>query len=220
MRFEFSRLNSPMNKTKIAVNIFNKLAKEYQDKFMDVNLYSDTFDLFCHHIEKQNAEILELACGPGNITKYLLNKRPGFKIRGIDLSQNMINLAKANSPQAEFQLMDCRDIGVINKKYEAIMCGFCLPYLSKEEAIKLIGDASKRLKKGGVLYLSTMEDDYSKSGFKKGRAGDEMYMHYHQADYLTDALTKNSFKVLNLERKEYKAQDGTKTTDLIIIAEK
>ncbi|MBC7864483.1 MAG: class I SAM-dependent methyltransferase, partial [Bacteroidia bacterium] len=61
-----------MDKTKIAVTIFNKNANGYQNKFMDVNLYADTFDLFCNSIKNENAEILEIACGPGNITKYLL----------------------------------------------------------------------------------------------------------------------------------------------------
>src|SRR5690349_5613480 len=132
-----------MDKTKIAVDIFNKHADKYQDKFMYFDLYNDTFDLFCLSIEKQNAEIIELACGPGNITKYILNKRPEFKILGTDLSPNMIKLAEINNPTAEFQLMDCRDIGKLNKKYDAILCGFGFPYLSKEEAIKFIKDASK-----------------------------------------------------------------------------
>lgn len=209
-----------MDKTKIAIDVFNKMANVYQDKFMDVNLYKDSFDLFCNSIVTENAEILELACGPGNITKYLLNIRPDFKILGTDLAPNMIELAKINNPTAEFQLMDCRDMDLIDKKYDAIMCGFCLPYLSKEESIKLISDASKRLKPNGVFYLSTMEDDYIKSGFKKGSAGDEIFMHYHQADYLTNTLQENMFEIIELKRQDYPAQDGTKTTDLIIIAKK
>ena len=209
-----------MDKTKIAVDVFNKLAAEYQDKFMNVDLYSSTFDLFCKHIQSENANVLELACGPGNITKYLLNKRPDLKILGTDLAPNMIRLAKINNPAAEFQLMDCRDIDMLYKKYDAIMCGFCLPYLSREETIKLISDSSKLLNPYGVLYLSTMEDDYHKSGFRKGSKGDEIYMHFHQADYLTAALEKNNFRIIDLQRQDYPEQDGTKTIDLIIVAEK
>jgi ubiquinone/menaquinone biosynthesis C-methylase UbiE len=209
-----------MDKNQIAVATFNKLAKLYQDKFMDVNLYGDTFDFFCDTIAKENAEILEIACGPGNITKYLLNKRPDFKILGIDLSSNMVALAQINNPNADFQIMDCREIGLLDKKYDAIMCGFCLPYLSKEEVTKLISDASKILKPKGLFYLSTMEDDYDKSEFKKGSTGDEIFMHFYPADYLTHVLKENHFKILTLKRQDYPTQDGTETTDLIIIAEK
>jgi ubiquinone/menaquinone biosynthesis C-methylase UbiE len=209
-----------MDKNKQAIDIFNKLAKVYQDKFMDVSLYHDSFDVFCSHIKKEKASVLELACGPGNITQYLLKKRPDLNILGTDLAPNMIELATINNPQASFQLLDSRAIASLNKTYDAIMCGFCLPYLSKEEAIQLIADATKVLANDGVIYISTMEDDYSKSEFKKGSSGDEIFMHFHEGDYLTDALRANRFKHIDIKRQNYPTTDGSKVTDLIIIAQK
>lgn len=209
-----------MDKTQMAVAVFDKRANEYPDKFMDVNLYSASFDLFCSHVPTKNAHILEIACGPGNITHYLLNKRPDFKVLGIDLAPNMIGLAKSNNPTAEFQLMDFRHINNISRKYEAIMCGFGLPYLSKEETAKFISGASTLLNPKGVLYISTMEGDYSQSGLKTSSAGDQVYIYYHQADELILLLKENGFKIIDLQRIEYPATDGTKTTDLLLLAQK
>ena len=209
-----------MDKNKIAVDVFNKMARPYQDKFMDVSLYHDSFDLFCDAIKKENAEVLELACGPGNITKYILGKRPDLKILGTDLAPNMIELAKQNNPTTQFQLMDCREIGKLTKNYDAIMCGFCLPYLSKEEAVQLIKDAYKILNTNGVIYISTMEDDYSKSAFKKGSGGDEIFMSYHESEYLCKAFAEVNFKILNLQRKKYQDAEGIEVVDLILIAKK
>ncbi|HWY10026.1 MAG TPA: class I SAM-dependent methyltransferase [Bacteroidia bacterium] len=209
-----------MDKTQIAVSIFNKYASEYQNKFMDVNLYSDSLDLFCKKITKQKASVLELACGPGNITKYLLDKRPDLKILGTDLAPRMIKLARQNNPAAEFKILDCRNISVFEKKFDAIICGFCFPYLNKNEALKLISDASELLKPNGVIYISTMEDDYDNSGFKKGSSGEEIFMYYYTADDLTGMLEKNNFKIAELQRKESTAPDGTTVIDLIILAVK
>jgi predicted TPR repeat methyltransferase len=209
-----------MDKTKIAVDIFDKYARFYQDKFMDVSSYHDSFDLFCDQITKENAEILELACGPGNITQYLLQKRPDFKILGTDLSPNMIALAGINNPTATFALMDCRDIGKSDKSYDGIMCGFALPYLSKEEAIQLIRDASGILNPSGVLYISTMEDDYSKSGFRTGSQGDQIFMHFHQADYLIQALDDSGFTLIDLQRVDIPEQEGSAKMDMLLIAVK
>ncbi len=208
-----------MNQTKIAVNIFNKLATGYQEKFMDVTLYHDSLNVFCNAIKKEKPEILELACGPGNITKFLLDKRPDFKILGTDLALNMIELAKINNPTANFELMDCRAIKKLNKEYDGILCGFGLPYLSKEEAILMIRDVSQKLNKNGIFYISTMEDDNSKSGFKTGSTGDKMYQNFHQVDYLSATLEENGFSIIHLERKEY-IHNEEKTIDLIIIATK
>ncbi len=211
-----------MDKTKLAIEIFDAFAVQYQDKFMSLDLYHDSFDLFCQSVIKQNATVLELACGPGNITKYLLQKRLDFNILGTDLSPAMLALAKANNPLANFQLMDCRAIDQLEDKYDGIVCGFGLPYLSREEAIKFIQDAATVLNPEGVLYLSTMEDDYHKSGFKtpSNGKGPQLYIHYHQADYLTQALHESGFSIVDLSRQKYPETDGSETTDLIILAKK
>ena len=211
-----------MDKTKIVIALFDKYAIQYQEKYMDLGLYNDSFELFCKTVERENAEILEIACGPGNITKYLLRKRPDFKILGIDLSSRMIELAKINNPSAEFQIMDCRNIDKICKKYDAVMCGFCLPYLSKEEALKLISDVSLLLKSNGILYISTMEDDYNKSGWEGSSSGgnEKMYIHYHQADYLTKALIENGFKILDLQHLESPGDHKASAKDLVMLAKK
>lgn len=210
-----------MAKTKTPKEIFNKYADKYQDKFMDFELYHDTFDVFCEYVKRENADILEIACGPGNITKYLLKRRPDFKILGIDIAENMIEFAKSNNPNAHFKVIDCRDISALDKKYDAVMCGFCLPYLSKQETEKLIRDVSRLLNTGGMFYLSTMEKDYEKSGYKISSSGeDQTYIHYYEAGYLTKVLKENCFKIIDIQRKEYPETDGTKTTDLIIIAQK
>lgn len=211
-----------MDKTKIAIEIFDNCARQYQDKFMSLNLYRESLDLFCAAVETENAEVLDIACGPGNIAKYLLAKRPGFKILGIDLSAKMIELARLNNPAAEFQIMDCRDIGQLGRQFDAAVCGFALPYLSKEEALKLIRDVARLLRPGGVFYLSTMEGDYSQSGWKGSSSGGaaQMYIYYHQADYLTEGLKENGLEVLGLQRKVYTAPDGEATTDLLVLAKK
>jgi len=210
----------PMNNLKTAKEIFNQYASDYQNKYMNVDVYQHSFDLFCNIISNENAEILEIGCGPGNITKYLLERRPGFKILGIDVAPNMIELAKTNNPRADFIVMDCRNIAMLDKHYDAILCGFCLPYLSKEESIKLISDATLLLKPQGILYLSTMEDDYNKSGIQTNSHGDQTYMYFHQADYLTQTLEGNGFKIIEITRQDYPTKEETKTTDLLILARK
>jgi len=134
----------------------------------------------------------------------------------------MNRLAKINNPKADFLLMDCRDIEMLGRKFDAIMCGFCMPYLSKEECRKLIADTSKLLNPNGLLYFSTMEDDYDKSGFETTSFSgpDQVYIYYHQADYLMDCLTDNRFQIIEMQRKDCPEPDGTFFTDMIFIARK
>ena len=208
-----------MDKYEITVDTFNKLADKYQEKYMDFDFYVDTYDTFCDLISNDKAVIFEIACGPGNITKYLLSKRSDFKIEGVDLAPKMVELARANNPTASFHVLDSRDISSVTKKFDAVMCGFCTPYLSKEDVAKLIMDIRALLKTNGILYLSTMEGDYEKSDFQTSSDGDQVYIHYHQLDFLKLHLDANRFRVVDIKRKAFPVKNGVPTTDLFIFAQ-
>lgn len=211
-----------MEKYEVTKASYNNLAVQYQDKFMDMDLYHYTYDLFCKRLNKPDASIFEIACGPGNITRYLLNYSPDYKIWGTDVAEKMVELAVKNNPTARFEVMDCRDINKVDEKFDAVVCGFGLPYLTKEDAIQLIADVSSLLEKGGLFYLSTMEDDYNKSKYQGPSFGgpDRVFIHYHEAKYLTEALENNGFNIINLHRQNYPEKDGSITVDLILIARK
>ncbi|MBK7305245.1 MAG: class I SAM-dependent methyltransferase [Saprospiraceae bacterium] len=200
---------------------WDKLAEEYENKFMDLDLYNDTYDLFCQKIGVPQAKILEIACGPGNISKYLFGKREDFIIEGFDVSPNMIQLAKKNIPAGHFWLLDCRELHLLKKIYDGIICGFCLPYLSKEDVEKLIKDCSNLLSHNGLLYISTIEGDYNNSNYEFSSSGQEfMYVYQHQADYLSKYFITNGFSNPTLIRKYYPKSNGIKDTHLIMIAQK
>ena len=216
---EKEELNNRIAET---IKTYNVSAKNYQDKFMTMDLYNDTYDAFCKLIKKNHANILEIATGPGNVTQYLYSKRPDFKIFGTDLAPEMIELAKQNNPQAEFAVMDCREIDTIDKQFDGIICAFCLPYLSKEESKQLISNSSQLLNAEGILYLSCMEGDYTKSGYETTSfsGANRVFVYYHQADFLANCLTESGYEVLNLQRKKYPEPDGNFLTDMIFIAQK
>ena len=99
-----------MDKTKMAVDVFDRQAHNYEQKFMDVSLYHHSLDKYCDRLSSAQATVLELACGPGNITAYVLGKMPELQILGTDLSPAMLALARKNNPAAVFELLDCRNI--------------------------------------------------------------------------------------------------------------
>jgi len=208
-----------MDKYQETFQTWNKLAKNYQDKFMDLDLYDDSYTAFLDLVTKKNASVLEIGCGPGNITKYLLTKREDLKIIGIDISKNMIELAKKNNPTAEFEIMDCRKIDRLTKKFDAIISGFCIPYLSHKDCIKLISDCENLLNDAGILYLSFVEGDYDKSNFITGSSGDRAYFYYYTTEFFIDIL-KNDFEIKELIQKEYDKNNGIKETHAILILKK
>lgn len=211
----------PMDNTyKETFKTWNKIAQLYEDTFMDLDLYNDTYDVFCDSIKKDNANILEIGCGPGNITRYIATRNTSFKIHAIDVSKKMIELAKKNNPNTDFQVMDCRDLHVIQNLFDAIICGFTIPYLSKSDCSKLISDCNKLLKENGVFYISFVEGQYKNSGYLTGSTGDRTYFYFHDLKRIKKELEMNSFIIISLIEKEYQKSDGTMEIHTTIISKK
>ncbi len=201
-------------------NIWDKLAVVYRDKFMDLELYHDSYDFVCKALEKQHSTILDVGCGPGIIAKYLLSKRPDFRIHGIDSAPNMIALASELIPDATFQVLDCRDLLQLNAKYDAIVCGFCLPYLTPPEAHKMVADAVELLSTDGLFYLSFVEGDPNASGVRKSSTGDCVYFQYYNSTTVRDLLVEYGFINIRLFRVDYMASDGRPEIHVILVAVK
>lgn len=209
-----------MDRYKETFATWNKVASLYQDKFMDLDLYNDTYDFFCNLITNDEAKLLEIGCGPGNITKYILARRPDFNVFGIDIAPNMIELAKKNNPTASFAIMDCRQISGLETKYDGIVCGFCLPYLSQIDSKTFISDCNNLLNENGQLYLSFVEGDPNKSDFQVGSSGDRTYFYYYNLDDLTEQLEKNSFEQIKVFKVDYKKAENKIDKHTILTAKK
>ncbi len=53
---------------------WNKIASLYEDKFMNLDLYNNSYDLITDSIQTKNAKILEIGCGQGIFLNiYLLS---------------------------------------------------------------------------------------------------------------------------------------------------
>lgn len=209
-----------MDKYKTTFETWNKVADLYEDKFMDVDLYDDSYNLFCQGIEKENPAIFEVGCGPGNITRYILAQRPDFQIKAIDVAPNMITLAKINNPTADFEVMDCREIDKITTVFDGIICGFCMPYLSRTDCEKLLKDSSQLLESGGILYFSCIEGDYKTSGYETGSTGDSCYIYYHEEAFFVKTLEDNGFELVSLFKKRHPFDEESKQVHLIFVAKK
>lgn len=209
-----------LDKHQETYHTWNKIANAYQGAFMDLELYNDTYDRFCDTIGINNAHILEIGCGPGNITKYLTEQNPNFKILATDIAPNMVSLTQQNCPSVKTMVLNSSDINKLNTPFHGIMIGFCLPYISKEDCAKLIKDCAKLLHKNGILYMSFVEGDYEQSGFQSGRTGDRVFFYYHDLKYIQQQLTNVGFSILDVIHKVFNRSETVSETHTILIAHK
>jgi cyclopropane fatty-acyl-phospholipid synthase-like methyltransferase len=210
-----------MDKHQHTIKMFSEYVAEYVGRFMNLGLYSDTFDEFAKMLPSK-ATVLELGCGPGNVAKYLLAKRSDLDILGIDLAPGMIEEAKKQNPGARFELMDIRETGQLKQRFNAIIAAFCLPYISYDDVPAMFENIHNLTAENAFLYVSFMEGNRQRSGFEKTSfTGDkEIYINYHDRLEIERLLEKNGFGLKAAFTKDYPEPDGSTTKDVILIAKK
>jgi 2-polyprenyl-3-methyl-5-hydroxy-6-metoxy-1,4-benzoquinol methylase len=195
---------------------WNKVAELYAEKFMDMEIYNATYDAVLR-ILPHSAKVLDIGCGPGNISRYFLKKRPDLKVFGIDSAPNMIAVAKKNTPEARFEIMEADAISKIEERFDAIICGFVIPYLDIRQCADLIADCSRMLNPQGILYISFVEGEPSSSGYQTGSTGDRVFFHYYAPRSLSEMLTQGGITTSEAFRMPFLRSNGIEELHHVIL---
>lgn len=183
-------------------DIRNQLYRNYVSKFKTSQINKDEKSLrkyhrWCNHkylpilknLDKDDS-ILELGCGPGYILNYLSTK--GFNnVKGIDISQEQVDLAKSRSLNAEtadvFHFLSGE-----KEKYKVILALDFIEHFTKQELLNLFPLIYESLSKDGVLLLQTPNGQ----GLFSGQViyGDLTHMTIFAQDSLTNILQLTGFK--------------------------
>ncbi|GBC62812.1 class I SAM-dependent methyltransferase [Desulfonema ishimotonii] len=208
-----------MDKTRRTIETYDQCAESFEQKFMDLALYKDSLTCFSERLRPGDA-VLDLGCGPGNVSKFLTERVRDLHLLGIDLSEEMVRLARKNVPGAEFRAWDIRKLRLENRSFDAVVAAFCLPFLYDAEAEALIHRVGSLLKPGGQAYLSCMEGDGAGFETTSFSSGKEMFFNYFSEDFLVNAFTAGQLEIRRRIRQDYPEADGSITTDMIFILEK
>lgn len=209
-----------MSANQKAVNLFNELADLYQTKYMDVSLYADELRFFCTQLPHEQAKVLDIACGPGNISRFLTELKKEIDLLGIDLAPKMIELAKQNNPHSRFLVMNGMNADEIKELFDGIVCSFYLPYLDKENVLVLLSKMRDLLQPDGVLYLSNIDGLFEESGLVKGSTGEAIMMHYYPLSFLEEELNEMGFNLLLSKQVISEGKNGQVVRDNVLIARK
>lgn len=97
------------------------LAKYYDrmmgDRSKELEWVRELISKYC----PQTKKVLELACGTGTFLKYLHEQ--GFDVTGVDMSPEMLAVARNKVPQALFLLQDIASFSLPDK-FDVIVCLF------------------------------------------------------------------------------------------------
>jgi SAM-dependent methyltransferase len=129
------------------------LAKSYQAFFAPVTALAIQ-PLFDAVRLRPGTRLLDVATGPGSLAAEAA-KRSARAI-GIDLSPQMIELARRNYPGIDFREADVEHLPFGNDRFDAVVCAFGLGHFPQPEAA--VAEAVRILSPGGRIAFSWWDD--------------------------------------------------------------
>ena len=205
---------------KNTIETWKKLASVYHEKFKDLKIYDESYEVFISHLNSETPSILEIGCGPGTVTNWLKNRLPKSKIIATDVAVEMIEFAKSKISGVNFQILDARNLNTVEGTFDGLLCGFCIPYLTITDTQQFIQAASRKLKPNGVIYISFIDDDYSNSHVQTGSTGDSMKVHFYRETDIATLFAESEILPLQTFRVPYPLPDGTEQIHTILIGQK
>ena len=147
-------------------------------------------------------DILEIGCGTGKNTEYLLTKAK--KLVGADFSAEMLAQAKGKvkAENVEFRQMDLRETwDFAEHQFDLITCSLALEHIENIDFV--FGQARKILRANGLFYIGELHPfkqyQGSKARFETGSGVFELECFVHHVSEFFEVAVKNNFEVVELK---------------------
>lgn len=120
--------------------------------FSESSSYNKIADNICLGLHEGDS-VLEVACGTGLLSEKVI-KKSKVKINYIatDFSEKMISLAQKKKIDAEFLVMDARDLTFKSGSFDTIIISNALHIVP--DANKVLSEINRVLKDNGALFVS------------------------------------------------------------------
>jgi SAM-dependent methyltransferase len=146
------------------------------------------------------ARVLDAGCGTGIPTARQLIEA-GHKVTGLDISEEMLRLARRDVPEAEFRYLDIADLDQSLGDFAAVVAFFSLLMLPRAEIPSVLTKIHHLLEPDGYLLLSMVEADLDDTPIHF--LGSPIRVTGYIRDELRQLVTAAGFEVLDLRHLSY-----------------
>ena len=141
------------NYNRLSERAYNKKSKFYEGS--REGQYTKGFEnLLCAHIIlKENASVLDVACGTGRLLNTLAAEK-SISCYGVDISKGMIDVARSKYHDIAFQVAGCENLPYASNRFDVLTVSAAYHHFPDVHAFGQ--EAQRVLKPKGVLYIAEL----------------------------------------------------------------
>ena len=136
-------------------------------------MFNKGFDLYeivavdiLRNFTLKKGKVLDIGCGYGGLIKRLNSLRKNLHFTGIDISKNMLKLAKNYMKKdLKFLFMSAEKLNFDKETFDLIICKETLHHFSKPT--RALKEMLRVLKKDGVIYITDLRRDSPKKAINR-----------------------------------------------------
>jgi len=170
--------------------VYGEIAEAYEAFFPTLHRYEGRVERFLEASVTPGSRVLDLGCGPGQLTRELA---PSVRVVGLDLSPEMIEVARRGRPSGEYRVQSFREpVPPEFGRFDVALAVGCLDFC--DDLPLALGHLSAALEPGGRLLFSVLERRPGLEGHEEARtrvrtAGPEVALNFWSFEETARALS-------------------------------
>lgn len=205
------------DKNKFAVDAYNEVAQIYTHKYFDDDTDYPYIRKLLDLLPK-GGSVLDVGSGPGNNARYI--KEQGFTVQGIDLSEEMVKIAREKVPGTEFKIMDMRKLDFPENTFNGILSAYSLIHIPNLEVVETLKGFHHVLKPDGAVLVIAQKGDEDKIEREPLKEGLNTFINFYTKEKLFSHLTNAHFKVISQDEKSLRDPASLSDTVIYTLAKK
>ena len=154
-------------------------------------------DLFCRLVTEAGLglEVADVGCGTGRLEPYLVGR--GVRPRGVDLSPEMVRVARRDHPELDVEVADLRDLPFPDASFGGVVCWYSLMYLTPDDRPGAFAELARVTRPGGHLITAwKLGDGGLRRGGRTTGLGIEFDVYWLSAQELEDRTNAAGFETV------------------------
>ncbi|HVF69596.1 MAG TPA: class I SAM-dependent methyltransferase [Xanthomonadales bacterium] len=154
---------------------------------------------------KPHGKVLDVGCAAGRDSRIL--KDAGFDVTGMDLSEELLKIAKTQNPDVEFILTDMRILPFGKNFFDGIWACAVLHHLDKAEMASTVQEFKRVLKTNGILFIKTKMGKGVLKTQEEMILNEEREFNLMEEEELDQMLTVDGFEKIELFSTKAKTRE-------------
>jgi SAM-dependent methyltransferase len=159
--------------------------------------------------------VVDVGCGTGRLAPYLAAR--GLSPSGIDLSPEMIRVARRDQPGFGFDVADLRELPFADAALAGLVCWYSLMYLAPADRPAAFSELARVVKPGGYLVTAFKAGDSRlRRGGRSTGLGVEFDVYWLSPEEMEGRLTEAGFGTVFWGGRRAEGQEGSPQGYLVV----